>query len=347
MLYFDKKFGLSPLGGVNHQNQFNHQQDMREAFNVNQLTHPMLVANGAAVIPRDVYQEFDNVTKQLMRADNLALLNDLLPLAKSLPIGKIEHIYRRVSDSGIVTSSLSGQVPAELDKAAYDYDSSIKVIHQTAFGREWMEVQGQSSEGFDALIDDQANAVRKMRDTIASHIYNGVSGISFKGVVPYGIKTSSKVQAVDLDASGLNINFTTAAGSAIRTAWIGMVNALRITNNVTEDITFYVSREIMSNLDNWYSTNDVGFGTIKESLLKLTQVKDIKVDASLSGNEVVGGVLDSNYIRPLVGMAVATVPLTRNNPFDNYNFLTWSNVGLEIKTDYTGKKGWLYAREIA
>lgn len=345
MLYFNKKF-LAANGGEHHKAQFQHTTQVREAFNINQLTNQVLQVNGAAIIPQDVYREFDNQTTQLMRANNLALLNDLLPLAKSLPIGKIEHVYRTSSAAGVVTSSLSGQTPTELDKTAYDYDSSIKVIHQTGFGREWMEVQAQRSEAFDALIDDQANATRIIMDTMASHVYNGVSNISFKGITPYGIKTSSKVQAVDLDSGGLNIDFTSAEGAATRTAWVKLVDALRITNNVVADITFYVSREIMSNFEKYYSTNDVGFGTILEALKRLSQVKDIKIDASLSGNEVVGVVLDSQFIRPLVGMAVSTVPLARLNPFDNYNFVTWANIGLEIKNDYTGKKGVLYARVI-
>ena len=345
MLYFDKKF-LAANGGEHHKAQFKHTTQVREAFNVNQLTNPVLQVNGAAIIPQDVFREFDNQTTRLMRAPNLALLTDLLPLAKALPIGKIEHVYRQVSDSGVVKSSISGQTPTELDKAAYAYDSSIKVIHQTGFGREWMEVQAQRSEAFDALIDDQANATRAIMNKMADHIYNGVSGISFKGFTPYGIKTSSKVQAVDLDSSGLNIDFTSAEGAAIRAAWVRLVDALRITNNVTDNITFYVSREIMSNFEKYYSTNDVGFGTILEALLRLSQVAGIKIDASLSGNEVVGVVLDSQFIRPLVGMAVSTVPLARLNPFDDYNFVTWTNVGLEIKTDFTGKKGVLYARAI-
>jgi len=345
MLYFDKKF-LAANGGEHHKAQFKHTTQVREAFNINQLTNPVLQVNGAAIIPQDVFREFDNQTTKLMRANNLALLNDLLPLAKPLPVGKIEHVHRRVSDSGVVKSSLSGQTTTDLDKAAYDYDSSIKVIHQTGFGREWMEVQAQRAEAFDALIDDQANATRAIMNKMADHIYNGVGGINFKGFVPYGIKTSSKVQAVDLDSSGLNIDFTSAEGAAVRTAWVKLVDALRITNNVTDNITFYVSREIMSNFEKYYTTNDVGFGTIFEALLKLSQVAGIKVDASLSGNEVVGMVLDSQFIRPLVGMAVSTVPIARLNPFDNYNFVTWTNIGLEIKNDYTGKKGVLYARVI-
>lgn len=347
MLYFSKKFGEG-LNGVNHQAQYDHVANQRTVFNTMQEHMRKIHGNAAAVIPQDVYREFDNQTKALMRAPNLTLMNDLMPLAKALPVGKIEHQYRQASDSGIVTSSISGQTPAELDKADYTYDSTIKVIHQTGFGREWMEMEGQRSEGFDGLIDDQANAVRAIQDQIADHIYNGVSNVSFKGTDVYGIKTSSKVQAVDLDATDLNINFATSTDtSAIRQGWISMVDKLRITNNVTEDITFYVSREIASNFDNFFSTSDAAYGTIKDVLLRVSQVADIRVDSSLSGNEVVGMVLDSRFIRPLVGMAVTTVPLMRQNPFDNYNFLTWTNVGLEIRTDYTGKTGVLYAREIS
>ena len=355
MLHFDKEFALlNTRNGEHHKAQKRHITQQREWF-ANSNAHLVeanratsgYVGNAAAIIPQDVYREFESQTKQLLRAPNLTLMNDLLPLAKGLPVGKVEHIYRRVSDSGIVVTDLEGATPVELDKAKYDYKSSIKVIHKTGFGRSWMEMEGQRSEGFDGLIDDQANAVRLMQETIAGHIYNGAD-VSFKGVSAYGIKNAGAtlVADVQLGASGLNIDFTStsATADAIRAAWILMVDALRITNNVGQDITFYVSRQIMSNFQRYFSTSDVGFGTILDALKKLVGVADIKEDAQLAGNEVIGLVLDAQYIRPLVGMAVSTVPLVRGNPFDNYNFITWCNVGLEIKTDFANRTGVLYAR---
>lgn len=352
MLYFDKEFATNTRSGQNHKLQKQHVTRQREHFAAHNAqflgANDAFRGNAAAIIPQDVYREFESQTKQLMRAPNLTLLNDLLPLAKGLPVGKVEHIYRQVSDSGVVVTDLEGTSPVELDKADYTYDSTIKVVHKTGFGRSWMEMEGQRSEGFDGLVDDQANSVRLMQETIADHIYNGVD-VAFKGTSADGIKDSSKTVSVDLDASGLNIDFTSSSATAsdIRAAWISLVDALRITNNVTQDITFYVSREIMSNFQRYFSTSDIGFGTILQSLLNLNGVAAIKEDAQLSGNEVVGLVLDAQFIRPLVGMAVTTVPLVRSNPFDNYNFITWSNVGLEIKTDYDGRSGVLYAREIA
>lgn len=353
MLYFDKEFAEGgTVSAANHKAQKRHVTHMRTHFAaanaVNVAANGVFEGNAAAIIPQDVYREFESQTKQLMRAPNLTLLNDLLPLAKGLPIGKIEHIYRSVSDSGIVVTDLEGATPVELDKAKYAYESSIKVIHKTGFGRSWMEMEGQSTEAFDGLVDDQANSVRLMQETIAGHIYNGAD-VTFKGINAVGIKNSTRVASVDLDASGLNIDFTSSSAAAtdIRSAWIALVDALRISNNVGQDITFYVSREIMSNFQRYFSASDVGFGTILQSLLNLVGVSAIKEDAQLSGNEVIGLVLDSQMIRPLVGMAVTTVPLVRSNPFDNYNFITWSNPGLEIKTDYENRTGVLYAREIA
>lgn len=314
-----------------------------------------MMGNDAAVLPRDVAQEFDRQQVELMRANNLTLLTDLMPLARSLAVGKIESIHRRVSDSGGAKRSLTGRTTVEIDKAAYSYDSTIKVVHQDGFGRDWMEMQSQRTEAFDALIDDQANSNRTVLDSIAEHIYDGAldengNVISYNGTEARGIRTSTKVAAVNLNAGGLNIDFTSGAATsqAIRTAWIQLVKTLRVDNNVAGDITFYISAEIETNFQRFYGVDAGDTGkTIMQVLKELAGVADIKVDRTLSGNQVVGGVLNSQYIRPLVGMAVSTVPLFRANPMDAYNYMTWANVGLDIRTDFTGKTGWLYARVIA
>lgn len=354
MLYFDPE--QSAWAAQRHYvAQANMVQRIRDTVNNHNGQMMGLQGNDAAVLPRDVAQEFDRQQVELMRANNLALLNDLMGLGRSLPVGKIESIHRKVSDSGKAKRSLTGRATVELDKAGFEYDSTIKVVHQDAFGRDWMEMESQRTEAFDALIDDQANSNRTVLDSMAEHIYDGAADeegnlISYNGTDAAGIRTSSKVVAVDLDADGLNVNFTATATTpeAIRDAWIQLVKTLRVDNNVGEDITFYISAEIETNFQRFYGVDAGDSGkTIMAVLKELAGVADIKVDRTLSGNEVVGVVLNSRYIRPLIGMAVSTVPLFRANPMDGYNFMTWSNVGLEIRTDYTGKTGVMYARNIA
>lgn len=350
MLYFDPE---RPEWAA----QRNHAAQAAFVANTRSLVNEhnaQMMSNEAAVLPRDVAQEFDRQQVELMRANNLVLLTDLMPLARSLPVGKIESIHRRVGDSGKAVRSLTGRAVVDIDKAGFDYDSTIKIVHQDGFGRDWMEMQGQQTEAFDGLVDDQANSNRTVLDSIAEHIYSGALDeegqvISYNGTAANGIKTSTKTVPVDLGGSGLNIDFTSASATPaqIRDAFIKLVKTLRVDNNVGEDITFYISADAETNFQRFYGTDAGDSGkTIMAVLKELAGVADIKVDRMLTGNEVVGVVLNARFIRPLVGMAVSTVPLFRANPMDAYNYLTWANIGLEQRVDQTGKSGVMYARAI-
>ncbi|MGB2063593.1 MAG: major capsid protein [Marinomonas gallaica] len=306
-----------------------------------------MFGNAAAVIPRDVYLEFDSVTKKIMRNDEGdTILNDLLGLSRAIDIGKIEYKYRRVSDSGNAVTTLSGQTAITMDKAAYSYDSAIVPVHQDGFGREWRELAGLRSEGFDALIDDQENSVRAVRRQMVDYILDG-SGVTFNGITWSGLRNDSRVASVDLGGSGLNVDLTSGAVTAqtVRDTFKSLRDTLRITNNVSGQITFYVSREIMSNLERYYSDNDGGYGTMLDAVLALNGIAAVKESAKLVGNELFAMELSSSVIQPLVGMSVSTIPLDRPNPMDAYNFMTWGAMGIQVKTDYDGRTGVLYASE--
>lgn len=330
--------------------QFQEVQNRREYFNnaqgfMAQMGGESINVNQSARIPQDVYREFDAQAATIMRADNLTLMNDLMPLAKSLPIGKALHEYRQASDAGISTTSMNGQVPAKLDKTTYTYDGAIVPIHTVGYGREWREWAAQQSEGFDGLIDDNENATRELKDTVVDQIYDG-KDVVFKGVEATGIKNNANTQLADLGVGGLNIDFTAPAATAenLRNAFIELMYVLRTGNNVTADLTVYISREIEERWLGYFSSEDIAFGTLLENFKRIAGIKEIKTDAKLSGNELMFVALESRYIQPLVGMAASTVPMVRSTPFDNYNFLVWTAVGLQIRADATGKSGVLYAR---
>lgn len=304
--------------------------------------------NAAARIPQDVYRDFDNVTKKLMTGDEGGvILNDLMPLARSVPVGKIVSEYRRVSDSGQGQSSISGQLSKPMDKAVYDYDGTLVLIHDDSFGREWREVESMRSEDFDALIDDQENAVRAVRRQTLSNFLTG-STLNFKGTSSYGIKNSPNTQPLDLSAGGLNVDLTSAATTYADMEKV-FVSALQVlqgaANNVESDITFYVSADIWFNMLR-RSTNDTSFDTFLEGLRKIPGVADIKrtngVNA-LTGNEFIAMALSSEFIQPVVGMGVTTTPILRTTPYDDLNYVTWGASGLLVKADYAGRSGVLYA----
>lgn len=234
-----------------------------------------------------------------------------------------------------------------MDKAAYSYDSAIIPVHQDGFGRQWRELAGQRSEGFDGLIDDQENSVYATRKKMVDYIVDGDTSVQFNGKTWGGLKSDSRVASVDLGAAGLNADLTSSSVTAqtARDTFKSIRDTLRITNNVSGQITFYVSREIMSNLERYYSDNDAGFSTMLAAVKALNAVADVKETAILTGNELFAMELSSNVIRPLVGMGVNTFAVDRQNPFDAHNFITWGAMGIQVKTDYDNRTGVLYASE--
>lgn len=324
-----------------------HYEGVQKSFAANaDLGSHVQAANAAAVLPRDAWRDFDTTTKQIMTSDEGGpLLADLLPLAKAVSIGKIVSEYRTRSDSGVAQSSISGQLAKGLDKGVYDYDGGLVLIHDSGFGREWREVEGQRSEGFDALSDDQSNATRAVTRAIIGHIVNGVANTKFKGYEALGIKTSSNVASLDLSVD-LSSSATTYA--QIETVFIAALKQQQATNFVKTPLTVYVSSAIWFNLLR-RGTNDAAFETFLDGLKRLPGIAAIKMinDTSLlSGNEFFMIPLTSEHIQPVVGMAVTTTPIQRLHPFADFNFVTWGAAGILIKADYSGKKGVLWAREI-
>lgn len=348
MLYFDEKVVANSRGA---KSQWDEVVQRRRGFELNERA--IATAHGLqcneARIPQDVYRDMDAQTKQLMTGDEGGvLLDDLLPLAKSVNIGKIVAEYRQVSDAAAAKSSISGQHAKIMDKVTYDYDGALVLIHDSAVGREWRELEGMRSEGFDALVDDQAAAVRAVRRQLVDNFMNGSPGVLYKGQASYGIKNSPNTQPLDLGVGGLNVDMTASATTfaQMETVLIAGLKVLQgSANNVETDVTVYVSADIWFNMLR-RTTNDGAFETFLTALRRIPGIRDIKKTNganALTGNEFLMIALSSEFVQPVVGMGVTTTPITRLTPYADYNLLVWSAAGLQIKADSAGRSGVLYA----
>ena len=301
--------------------------------------------NSAAILPRDAWLELDSITRRVMRDDEgSTFMNDLMPLAKAVSIGKLVNMYRVSSDAGSVFRSLSGQVPVAMDKVIYDYRGTPVPIFATAYGREWREWNTLRSENFDALADDQEAHTAKIRRDMALYSLNGDSTIVVNGYVGQGIMnhTYSKVVNLGSAGGGANIDLTDPATTSdeIDEFFTLYFGAILDANLVSQKINIYVSPEIGRRLDLTYSGSS-GYkgGSLMSYLLTNRRIGKIAVTYELTGNQFFAFVPNSEYIRPLIGMAVSTNPMARPNPTDNYQFLVMGAMGLEIRADYNGKSG--------
>lgn len=302
------------------------------------------------IIPQDVYQEFDRVAVDRFRSDDGdTFLTDLLPLSRSVNIGKLVHKFRQSSDAGHAQTSMSGQIGVKMDQVEYSYDGSIIPVHDTGFHRGWREWNAQTSEGFDALIDDNRESVATLRAHLADTFLDGhadangntivVDGISWQGM-----RNDSRVAQVDLGGGGLNFDFTdnAATGEQIKAAFIQLRDTLWIANKCEQDATYYISREIASNFERKFSTQ-YDAKLIMQEMASLMGVAAIKVSSKLSGNEIMAFPLDQNRIRPMVGMGLNTVAMPRPVYNSDYQFVVWGAIGFEIRTDFAGRTCALYA----
>ena len=287
--------------------------------------------------PADLYKTFDQtVRRQFENKDEFTLLNDLTPLSRSVRINATVYEYAKSGGKMWGHTSMSGQIGAALDATAYDYDGTMVPVHDTGFKFNWRDPRLNNPDAFDVIADAQAESSAQVRRTYVDYIFNGFRDADgnyaqFDGKTWKGIKADERVAQVTLTT-----NLATSTDpKAIRAQVIALRDVVRVTNMQYGDQTWYVSQEIMSNLEQDYSDNYAA-PTLYEKLLKLSGISAIKVDSQLSGNEVVIIPLSAGVVAPIVGQAFGTVADPR--PFYNSDYVwrTWGAAGLMVKTDIDG-----------
>lgn len=351
MLFTKNYVNNSRVAGV----QLRERDALRNAANANEKQfefqlNAMNLSVNEGLVPRDVYQEFDRQTVERMRSDDGdTFLNDLLPMSQAINVGRLTVQYRRASDAGTVQTSMSGQQGIKMDQVQYNYDGTIIPVHDSGFFRNWRELSAQRAEGFDALIDDQRESVAAVRNHLANTFMDGhtdadgnflvVDGLSWQG-----IRNDSRVEMVDLGAGGLNFDFTdnTKTGEEIKAAFISVRDTLRITNNCAKMVTYYLSREIVSNWERKFSAQ-YDSKTILQELTDLAGVAGFKETNKLTGNQLMGFPLDRDVIRPVVGMGMSTMALPRPMYNSDHQFVTAVVAGWLVREDFFSKTCVLYA----
>lgn len=343
MSYYVTKSALETNAGLKKQHEFI--VNSRQAAYVNETE--IMKRNGLTVndarIPADVWRDFDRQTVDIMRSDDgQVIMQDLMPFARNVNIGKIVSEYRQYSDAVLeVRSSIDGQHAKPVNQTNFEYDGSLVLVHSTQVGRKWRELEGMRSEGYDQLLDDQAAAVRYVNKRMVDDAVNGTPGLTYKGYASTGIIANPNTIGYTLLA---DLTSPTLTFEQARSAIVGSNQAIKGPgNNAPGNITYYFSPEIFWNLQRVANTNVSTTETILEALRRLEYVADIKETDELSGNEFIGIILSSQFIRPIIGMPVTTTPIPRVTPMDDFFVLVWSATGLQIKADSLGRGGVLYA----
>ena len=360
-IYPNKKLFESITGGKHLQNRYDEAMTSRAMFNGQQTVlanaaiaagaNKDMVANQAAFIPDDAWREVDEVTMRVLREDEgQAYMQDLMPMARAVDIGKTAHIYRTSSDlANRVNVTLNGQSPTLLDKVQYDFEGHPIPIFDSGYGLNWREWRGMQSEGFDGISDDQEAAVANVEQVAAQYVLEGDTSINAGGYIGYGIRNHPETNTMDLDSSGFNIDlqsFSTTSDN-IEDFFVRDFRKVMHDNLIEGAVNIYISPEIERRWSRSYSGSS-GFkgGSLRDFLMSLEFINDIKMTYELTGNEFFAFPLMPKYIRPLMGMAMTTIAIPRVMMTDDYNFKVMKAMGLEIRADANSRSGVIFGREV-
>ena len=301
---------------------------------------PLSMFANAGTKPLDLYREFDSQTIEQFRLDEGDnILNVLMPLARSISIGRTVLEGARSSDAGKFSQSMTGEEGSYFDNVDYDLSQTIVPISQNGFKRNWREGTQLSLEDFNDAAIQQSEATRTHRQGVIGSFMDGHKNkdgqfISEKGVTWQGVRNDTRVDQIDLGAGGLNINLTTeTSGQAIFNAFLSMAKQRAVTNKVAAPAVFFISLDIEYNLTKDFSANFAG-KSVREKLLEIPGIGSIVSSSILTGNQVFSMPADTSYIQPVVGMGVSTIALPRpawNSPFA---FEVVSAIGWNVKTDF-------------
>lgn len=292
---------------------------------------------------RRLYRAFDTtVLAQFEPNTQFTLLNDLMPLSRSVRIEQSRYDYARTGGRGWAHTSMSGQIGAALDAKSYTFDGTMVPIHDSGFKFEWRDPIFNSPSALQSQADAQRGSVEDVQRQYVNYMFNGFRDkagnfVQFDGLTWKGLKADERVAQV-----ALTFNFATSTDPvALRTNAIALRDTMRITNNQYAPQTWYVSAEIMSNFERYFDVNATR--TVLEELLKLSGIAAIKEDAQLSGNEILIIPLTAGVIAPVVGQAIGTVADPRQFYNSDYIWRTWGAMGLMVKQDINNKFSVIHA----
>lgn len=309
---------------------FNNQQRELSAQLGNNNGSP-LVGN-ASPLPRDVWGQWDEDGIMVQRT-RLAVFNDLAQsLARPFPIGKLVSYFQQISDSGEANVSLDGRSMAKKDRQTYAYVGTPVPIVNTTFGYGWRDVEAARSEGMQLDDAGRLNANRVVAETLEDWALDGASNIVVGGAQLYGIRSHPK----------RSTRSTTNDLSACTGAqWLADVNAttsLLYSQNIFAEPTLYV------NINDWKYARETDFSTsypnktIAQRVLE-SGVAGVVPSSSVNADEIIAVVKDPTLLRVLNAMPPSTVPLFRQNPHDDYDFMAMGAAVVEVRYDTADQCG--------
>lgn len=328
-MIFDQKSIKNPIVGARWEALSNSRRDFIE-------TDMKLRNSSVNVIPPDVFTELDTRTKQLLTDPTMDVLyHDLRSVSTPVSTGTYIQTFRVNDYDEASTVSMTGNEKPVFVKSDRRYLSDPVPVHSSGFTIGWRESEALARGDWNKLVDENDAAVRSVRKSILDHI-TGARPYEWSGVRTHGLLTDTdRVQQIK---APVKFDDAKTSGKDIKDGLTKVLMEAQTKSFILAPRTLYVSPEIYANFYRDYS--DTIDKTIFEKIATLPQVGEIKQTSILSGNQMLLGVISNEYIQLLTAQEIATTPILRLRPQDNYEFEVSGIVGTQIRVDSAGHTAW-------
>lgn len=294
-----------------------------------------LVGN-AHTLPRDAWGEWDREMVQIQRQTQRVFADLAASVSRPMRIGKLIHYFRTVSDSGNVNISIDGRSAAPTDRPVFAYHGTPLPIIDSTFSYGWREVEAAMTEGESLEPASRTNSERRVSEKLESLALDGDAKIVVDGNQLYGLRTHPDVNT---RTTGVTLNAATGA------QWLTEMQA---TLTVLHNNNFFDPATIYLNFSDWFYATNTEFTTgypktIAQRVLEMEGIAQIIPSHTVAADEIIALVKRTDVLQVLNGMPMATIPLFRANPHDDYKFQVMAAAALEIKKDAAGNCGVVYS----
>lgn len=328
MIYFDTKTTKNPMVNSRWDALCNARKDF--------INGDQRFNNGVNIIPPDVFTEIDRRTVSMLTDPTADVLyRDLLSVAVPVSTGTLIQSYRQTDTDEAVNVSMMGNKKPVGVNAVESYQSDIIPVHDSGFSIGWREREAMQRGDWNVLLDQNDAAVRSVRNSIQAHAI-GTRVYEHAGIPTRGLLTDTdRVQQIK---APVDFSSEKTTGKAIKDGFAKVLTEAQTKSFILTPRVAYVSPDIYANLYRDYS--DTIDKTIFEKVMNLPLVSEIKQTTALTGNQILLGVLSTEHIQLLTAQEIATQPILRVRPTDDYEFSVMGICGTQIRTDAAGHTAW-------
>lgn len=248
-----------------------------------------------------------------------------------------------MSDPGTANVSMDGLTRGQSDRPDFVTNIVPLPITHSDWDINARELQASRMPGGPPLDTVMAeSAGRRVAEQNEDMLFNGYSALSFGGGTIYGYTTHPSRNGTTSFTSGAWSTFgTTATGDSIRTdvlAAIAVLNADRFYG----PFVMYIPTALESILDNDYRAAGDN-RTIRERLLAIQSISDIRSTDQLAADNIVIVSLTSDVIDLVVGLNTTNVEWDSHGGFQ-LHFKVMNVIVPRVKADYSGRSGIYHLR---